>query len=61
MRKAITEDVECEERREALRADTLQAWQHYRATGLHATANEVDAWLATWGTDDERPAPACHN
>jgi len=56
-----TVKLEREERRDALRIDTLQAWEDYRATGLHATADEVDAWLATWGTDDERPAPARHN
>ena len=61
MREAITQYVEREERRDALRMDTLQAWEDHRATGLHATADEVDAWLATWGTDEERPAPACHN
>jgi predicted transcriptional regulator len=61
MREAITQYVEREERREALRVETLLAWDDHRATGLHATAEEVDAWLATWGTDDERPAPKCHN
>lgn len=60
MREAITQYVEREEKREAFRQDTLRAWDEYRTTGLHATAEEVDAWLASWGTDDERPAPECH-
>jgi len=60
MREAITQYVEREEKREAFRQDTLKAWEEYRITGLHATAEEVDAWLASWGTDDERPAPECH-
>ncbi|MCO5120088.1 MAG: CopG family ribbon-helix-helix protein [Burkholderiaceae bacterium] len=60
MREAITQYVEREEKREAFRQDTLKAWEEYRTTGLHATADEVDAWLASWGTDDERPAPECH-
>lgn len=60
MREAITQYVEREEKREAFRQDTLKAWQEYRTTGLHATAEEVEGWLASWGTDDERPAPECH-
>lgn len=60
MREAITLYVEREERREAFRQDTLTAWEEYRTTGLHATAEEVSAWLESWGTDNELPAPACH-
>lgn len=60
MREAIAQYVEREERREALRQETLAAWEEFQTTGLHATAQEVDQWLADWGTDDERPAPECH-
>lgn len=60
MREAISQYVEREERREALRKDTLAAWDEFQASGQHATADEVDQWLASWGTDDERPAPECH-
>jgi predicted transcriptional regulator len=35
-----------EEKREAFRQATLKAWEEYRATGLHMTADEADAWLA---------------
>lgn len=60
MREAITQYVEREEKREAFRQDTLKAWEDYRAIGLHVTADEVDEWLASWGTDNELPAPTCH-
>jgi len=60
MREAISQYVEREEKREAFRQDAQNAWQEYRETGLHATAGEVETWLASWGTDDELPAPACH-
>jgi predicted transcriptional regulator len=59
MREAITQYVEREEKRDAFRQDTLEAWKEYRSTGLHATAQEVDAWLASWGADEELPAPPC--
>ena len=60
MREAIAQYVEREEKREALRHDTLNAWEGYQATDLHATADEVEKWLSTWGTDDESAAPECH-
>ena len=42
------------------RQDAIRAWEEYQATGLHVDAAEVDAWLASWGTEDELPAPLCH-
>ncbi|MFC0267293.1 CopG family ribbon-helix-helix protein [Kushneria aurantia] len=60
MREAIEQYVEREERRESFRRDTLKAWEDYQTTGLHATADEVEKWLASWGTDNEVPTPTCH-
>ena len=60
MREAIMQYVEREEKREALNRDTVAAWEEFQATGLHATAEEVDKWLASWGTENELPAPTCH-
>ena len=60
MGEAIREYVEREERREQFKRDALAAWEKYRDTGLHATAEEVSAWLETWGTDREAEPPTCH-
>ncbi|MBL8576727.1 MAG: CopG family ribbon-helix-helix protein [Mesorhizobium sp.] len=60
MREAIAQYVEREEQRETLRQDTLRAWEEFQASGLHATADEVDKWLASWGAENEQPAPECH-
>jgi predicted transcriptional regulator len=60
MGEAIREYVEREEKREQFKRDALAAWQAYRDSGLHATAEEVSAWLETWGTDHEAEPPACH-
>jgi predicted transcriptional regulator len=59
MREAIAQYVDREEQREILRQDTLDAWNEFQATGLHATADDVDKWLASWGTEDELSAPEC--
>lgn len=32
--------------RQQPRQNTAAAWAHYQATGLHATAEEADAWLS---------------
>jgi predicted transcriptional regulator len=59
MREAITQFVEREEKKEAFRKDTLNAWKEFQATGLHVTAAEVEKWIATWGTDADYPPPEC--
>lgn len=60
MREAIEQYVEREEVREAFRQETLTIWENYQANGQHVTADEVESWLASWGTDKEISAPICH-
>ncbi len=36
---------------------SMTGWEEYQETGVHATAEEVDAWLASRGTENELPAP----
>ena len=60
MREAITQYVDREEKREAFRQDTLKAWEAYRMTGLHATADEADAWLAKLEEGKDFEPPECH-
>lgn len=61
MREAITQYVEREEKREMFRQETLKAWEAYRATGLHVTADEADAWLAQLEQGNDVDPPICHN
>lgn len=60
MREAINQYVEREEKHEAFRQATIKAWDEYQETGLHATADEVNVWLNSWGSANELPAPLCH-
>lgn len=60
MREAITQYVEREGKHEAFRQDAIKAWEEYRATGLHATAEEADAWLARLEDDQDAEPPECH-
>jgi predicted transcriptional regulator len=61
MREAVEQYVSREEKREQFRADALAAWSDYRATGLHASAEEADAWLARLEAGEDVEAPQCHN
>jgi len=61
MREAIEQYVEREEKREQFRKDALAAWTHYQTTGLHATAEEADAWLAKLEEGKIASPPKCHD
>jgi len=61
LREAIEQYVAREEARDALHGDALESLARYRETGRHLTHAEVDAWLATWGTDEETGPPPCHD
>jgi predicted transcriptional regulator len=61
MREAIEQYVEREEKREQFRQDALGAWTHYQTTGLHATAEEADAWLAKLEAGKNATPPKCHD
>lgn len=41
--------------------EALASWEHYQATGQHVTGEEILAWLATWGTDQESEPPLCRS
>jgi predicted transcriptional regulator len=60
MREAIAQYVDREEKREAFRQATIQAWEQYRSTGLHLRADEADAWLAQLEQGQDSEPPACH-
>lgn len=60
MREAITQYVEREEKREAFRKETLDAWEAYRSTGLHVNAIEADTWLAQLEQGNDIEPPECH-
>lgn len=60
MKEAISQYLEREEKREAFRQDAIDGWREVETTGMHVGADEVKAWLETWGDDDEQPAPECH-
>lgn len=60
MQEAIREYLDREEKREALRQDAMRAWIEYQTTGLHATFEEADSWLAKLANDQSAEPPACN-
>ncbi len=61
MREAITQYVDREEKREAFRQDTVQAWEAFRATGQHVSADEADAWLSQLEQGKDVDPPICRS
>ena len=59
MREAISQYVEREEQREALRRDAAQAWAEYERTGRHVTHEEADDWLAKLEQGQDTEPPKC--
>lgn len=59
--EAIQQYVEREEKREQFKQDALRAWEEFQQTGLHATAKEVDDWLAQLEAGNDVEPPQCHN
>ena len=60
MLEAIGQYVEREEARESFKQEALASWAAYQETGKHLTGQELRSWLNTWGSDDEKAAPECH-
>lgn len=58
--EAIEKYVAESESTQQWNAQAQASWQHYQETGLHASAEEVTRWVASWGTDNELPMPVAH-
>ncbi|MBK7000199.1 MAG: ribbon-helix-helix protein, CopG family [Rhodoferax sp.] len=61
MREAIIQYVEREEKREAFRQATRDAWEEYRTTGLHVSSDEADVWLSRLEQGNDTDPPQCHS
>ena len=57
MKTAIEEYVQREEAYEHEKTEDMERWQRYKLTGYAVPNEDVDAWLATWGTESETPCP----
>jgi len=60
MERVMKDAVEQYVEQEHWRQDAAAAWANYRATGLHLTGNEADAWLARLEAGEDVDSPACH-
>lgn len=57
MREAIREYLEKEEAIEARNREADAAWADYQRSRKFVSHEAMTAWLDTWGTDQEGPAP----
>ncbi|WP_330926888.1 CopG family ribbon-helix-helix protein [Candidatus Sororendozoicomonas aggregata] len=61
MCEAIRHYVACEEKKEALKQDALNAWETYQENSMHLTLEEADAWLAKLEAGEDAEIPKCHD
>ncbi|HKT98478.1 MAG TPA: CopG family ribbon-helix-helix protein [Paraburkholderia sp.] len=62
LREAVAQYAEREAAtRERFRQEALASWQHIKETGRHLSGDEVCRWISTWGTEDEKTIPECHD
>lgn len=58
--QAVTNFVEREEKREAIRQECITAHEEFLRTGLHLTGEEVDAWVDQLLQGNVTDMPKCH-
>lgn len=58
--QAVTNFVEREEKREAIRQECIAAHEEFLRTGLHLTGEEVDAWVDQLLQGNVTDMPKCH-
>ena len=46
-----------EEQAERPKRETLERWERYEATGEHISHDAINAWLESWGTEEEGQCP----
>lgn len=60
MKEAIRQYVEREEKYQTFQQEVLASWEDFQVSGKHVSAEEVEKWIESWGTENELPAPTCH-
>ncbi|MCX7217705.1 MAG: CopG family transcriptional regulator [Burkholderiales bacterium] len=60
MKEAIHEYIQREESRMNFINAAVASAKEFEETGLHITLDEMDSWMESWGTDNEKPMPICH-
>ena len=58
--EAIARFLEPAEKMTVAEKAALESWEHYKATGLHLTMVEADAWLAELEGGHDVEPPPCH-
>lgn len=56
-KEALIKYIEAEEERERRHKETLEAWERFQETGESYSGEDVMAWVASWGKEDEKECP----
>jgi predicted transcriptional regulator len=61
MKEAIKQFLDREEEAESRKKDTMERIARFEKTGKSIPFETVDAWLATWGSENEAKCPISAN
>lgn len=57
MKEAIHQFLDREEEADHIRQETMKRWERFESNGEAVEHETVEAWLKTWGTDQEGKCP----
>ena len=57
MKTAIEEYVAREESYERGKREDMERWERYQISGQAVPNDDVEAWLSSWGSENELPCP----
>ena len=60
LREAVEDYLMRAEKREEFRQAAIASWEHYQATGLHVTGEEMEEWMLKIEAGEDAPPPECH-
>jgi len=60
VREAVEDYLSRAEKREEFKQAAIASWQHYQATGLHVTGEEMEEWMLKIEAGEDVPPPECH-
>jgi predicted transcriptional regulator len=60
MIEAVDMYIEQKQARIAFEQEAICSYEHYKATGLHTTLEEMQQWAKSLNTPNPQPLPQCH-
>lgn len=57
MKRFIEKYISREESLDRETLEDMERWERYKLSGHSIAQDEIEAWLSTWGSENELPCP----